>query len=180
MISPCGGSAKGVLKMIIIKLLTKRWGLWCLTPVMLLLMITGTSEAGVKTIWPDKFKPVMNNQNSNKAPGWAGSALPGAGAEFYAKVKLPVGAKITGMRYYHRSLGSDPGTNVNLFSAKFGQFPDIIMAAGSKDGNDTIIPVTGEFIPASDRYVRPGLRYFVLIGSNNQESTVWGIKVFYK
>jgi hypothetical protein len=146
-------------------------------------MISGTAEAGVKTIWPDKFIPVVNNQNSNASPGWAGSGFPDSphsGVDFYANVKLPVGAKITGMRYFHRSLGSNPGTDVYLFSVKFGQNPGMIYSASSNDGSDTIIPVEGTFIPPADRYVRPGFRYFLRIWSNNLESTVWGIKVFYK
>jgi hypothetical protein len=179
-----GESAKGVQVMKIIKKLTKRWGLWCATSMIFFMMLAGTAEAGVKTIWPDKFIPVINNQNSNAAPGWAGSASdslsPDFPVVFYANVKLPVGARITGMRYFHRGLGPNPGTNVQFLSAKFGQFPGIIMAADSKDGSDTILPVKGTFIPAADRYVRPGLRYLLIIGSNNEDSTVWGVKVFYQ
>jgi hypothetical protein len=176
------GSVKGVEKMKIIRALIKRQGLWFFTSVMFLLMISVAAEAGVKTIWPDKFIPVQNNQNSNVAPGWAGSGYPSPGTSviFYANVKLPVGARITGMRYFHRSLGSNPGTYVYLFSVKFGQLPGIIYVAESNDGSDTIIPVDGTFIPPADRYVRPRFRYFVTIGSNNLESTVWGIKVFYQ
>jgi hypothetical protein len=151
---------------------------------MILLMISGTADAGVKTIWPDKLKPMANNQNSNKAPGWAGSALPtsspGSYVEFYANVNLPVGTKITGMRYFHRGLGSDPLTMVRLYRVKFGRFPDVIIGAESKDGNDTIIPVDGTLDPSTDRYVRRGFRYFLYIVSNNSDSTMWGVKVFYQ
>jgi hypothetical protein len=183
MISYLEESVKGVQKMKIIKALIKRQGIWFFTSVIFLLVVFGTAEAGVKTIWPDKFIPVINDQNSNTAPGWSGSGLPDSPSSpvvFYANVKLPVGAKIKGMRYFHRSLGSNPGTSVNLVSVKFGQYPGIIYSAESFDGSDTIIPVDGVYIAPAERYVRSGRRYFVIIGSKNQASTVWGIKVFYQ
>jgi hypothetical protein len=139
-----------------------------------------STEAGVKKIWPDKFIPLNNSQNSVQLP-FKVSSNTGGSAAFYVDLKLPVGAKIKKLVYYHWG-ALTAGTSVSLHRQKLGKdtSPGLMLAL-SDDHSYQIVKVTNlPPDPAADLVVRKGYRYFLAIISLNSESEIHGIRVSYK
>jgi hypothetical protein len=144
------------------------------------MMVPHPTEAGVKRIWPDKFIPLNNTQNSVQFPFMASSNSTEA-VVFYADLKLPVGAEIKKLVYFH---GGDitAGTSVSLHRQKLGKDTSpVLMLALSFDDSDQIIKVANlPPDPSADLVVRKGYRYFLSIISLNVSSDIYGIKVSYR
>jgi hypothetical protein len=139
-----------------------------------------STEAGVKKIWPYKFIPLNNIQNSVQLPFKVSSNTSGSVA-FYADLKLPVGAKIKKLVYYHWG-ALTAGTQVTLHRQKLGKDTSShLMLALSDDHSYQIVKVANlPPDPAADLVVRKGYRYFLAIISLNSESEIHGIRVSYK
>ena len=144
------------------------------------LLVPHPTEAGVKKIWPDKFIPLNNVQNSMHFPFKVSSSSLNPVA-FYADLKLPVDAEIKKIVYFHWGAGT-AGTSVSLHRQKLGKDTSpVLMVALTLDNNSEIIKVTNiPPDPAADLVVRKGYRYFLSIISLNGESEIYGIKVSYR
>jgi len=137
-------------------------------------------------IRPEKLTPVNRQVSQGLTPVYVGS-LGATPATFWAPLKLPLGARIKGLVYYHWGDGTH-FTNVMVTRAKVGQplsAADIIFYNQSNASVSLASPpVTMTMMtknnPSSDTLVRPGYRYFIFVTSEESHSLVGGVKVLYQ
>jgi hypothetical protein len=155
--------------------------LWIiLLPAVAIMIVSHPAEAGVKKIWPDKFIPLNNHQNSQQSlvSVYSNSSDPVA---FYADLKLPVGSEIKKLVYFHYGTGA-AGTSVALHRQKLGKDTSpALMLAFSFDNTNQIVKLTNiPTDPAADLVVRKGYRYFLAIVSLNEDSEILGVRISYR
>jgi len=138
------------------------------------------------------FKPLqfawVGLQLGGGVPGYwqtpvsVGSHADGNAERFYAPLKLPVGATITGLRYWH-SAGAGGRTEVVVAYADetHGYTGEVRIIGGLSTA------VTPPFAPVevlggapeADTVVRKGRKYVVIL-STNPDSFLWGATVTYQ
>jgi len=150
--------------------------IWLFLVLLSLPMMPGLGEAGSITIWPDQLQPtgVYGPAIYQSIEEVFGSAA----VVFYAPVKLPVGATITSVTYYHLGYGSPANTNVSLFRVKFGQTSEMLAYGSSTDASGSITEVPVSITGAAT--VQGGYRYGVTAASFNSDSAIRGIKIKYR
>lgn len=137
-------------------------------------------------ITPEKMIPVNRTQDHQQIAAWVGAMGP-TPVVFWAPLKLPLGAKITGLVYYHWSDGAEM-TSAVVTRAKVGAsysaadviYSNLSTAAASLFGPPVVMTTTTPDNPSSDTVVRPGYRYFVFAGSGAVNAIVGGVKVLYQ
>lgn len=153
-----------------------------------LAVVPCAAHAAVKTVVPERFVPILATESAaiNPLAITSGGAL---SAAFTAPVKLPVGAKVTKLQYYHWGNGVG-STSVILYRTKIGQpFNPITDGTLLRVTSAAVAPVSSPpqivstIFPAnaeSDLIVRPGYRYFLVASCSNNGNWINGVKVFYK
>lgn len=157
-------------------------------PVILALtlaILPGAASAATLTIVPEKFL-AMNINDSAAIDPWAMTSGDAGAATFTTSVKIPVGATVTQLLYYHWGNGAG-STRVALYRTKMGQPFDVLgadylMVVTSSDAVPITVPpqivsTTSPQNPASDLVVRPGYRYFLVATCSNGGNWINGVKI---
>lgn len=110
---------------------------------------------------------------------------PGIVAFFYAPLRLPAGAKISGLSYRHYGADASAHTVVGIDRVRAGETPAwrrIYQAASTAwaPPPTAAITVTGAAIAGEERKVKKGWTYFVMVSADNQYSTVLDVTVKYQ
>jgi hypothetical protein len=133
--------------------------------------------AGSVTVWPGDFRPA-NEDNYYLAPfelssGYAGEKV------FFAPLKLPAGAVITGVEYVHRGIPAPASTGAWIVRAGFGQVEEVVAQGFSEDasGQPVVVPMA---VVAGMEKVKGRARYAVQVTSSGTASKFLGIRVTYR
>jgi hypothetical protein len=148
---------------------------WCILMLLLItvaLMAPAIAEAKSITIWPDQLKPANPNNDY-----WQDVSIV-RGGSFYAPLKLPLGARITKITYYHLGMGSEAYTSLMILCTKMGDYPDPLGSESSTDTTEKVVAV--EVVLSSGAIIRAGYRYYVFVESLNYDSHFMGVKITYR
>jgi hypothetical protein len=158
---------------------------WCLVLVLILLLAAPPGAlAAKKTIKPLQFKLLTNpaSQVYWQTPVSIGADATSVSTGFIAPLKLPVGAKITGLKYWHT--GNAPGTICSIYYADESTDWNNEVLVIQADSDATTPPfspveVDGTLQAGVDNVVRKGRKYMVTLMAWSN-SFVWGVEVTYK
>lgn len=138
------------------------------------------AQAAVKSIWPGSLVPA--GTDGLRFPEFV-SATDSSAAFFFTELKLPVGAKINKLVYFHKCsfMGR---TAVTLSRVKLGNVEDILMQASETDTSGGIREVSvdqpaGQHT-AADLVIASGYKYLLKVSSDSNEALVLGIKIYYR
>lgn len=144
------------------------------------------AAVSVLTIPPEKMTPVNSHLAQMRVTAYV-SSLGATAATFWAPVKLPLGARIKGLVYYHWGDGTNP-SSVWVTRAKIGSplsaadiiFANTSTAAASASDPPVTLTMLTKNSPASDTLVRPGYRYFIFVSTATSGAKVAGVKILYQ
>jgi len=164
----------------------RRYLTWCLVFVMLLLLAAPPGALAAKKVFnPLQFKRL--GPDGFGSAYWQNPVSLGSGASgnyevFIVPLKLPAGATITGVSYWH-SAGGGAGTvaSVQYADDTTPWFGEVGLYRGS---SLTITPPfgpiqVGGFPLPGDKVVRKGRKYMVKLECN-PNSFIWEVVVTYK
>jgi hypothetical protein len=149
------------------------WWIPIVLIIVALMVPTIAEAAGVIKIWPDQLIPT----DPNTGDYWQSVHNAGNGS-FHASLKLPVGARITKITYYHLGTSSEASTSLNIYSIKMGAYAQPVGSGSSTDSTETNIPV--EVVLFGDGIIRAGYRYYITVYSANADSYFLGVKINYQ
>ncbi len=136
------------------------------------------SEAGVKTIYPDQLTPANNDFFYYQTPDFIKSNTANDLAEFYARVKLPVGKTITKVALYHLGTTNTAVTKVYFYRSKLDEQRELIAYVSASDDSGDILKFEDTTINSPK--IKGGYTYYVRAISANFYSYIRGVKIFYK
>lgn len=158
------------------------WFVTCALAAAALLGAPAAAPAGVKVLWPEAFKlgaviPNGSPERSFEAIGDRGS---GGRSVYYARVRLPAGARIRGIEYLHFGTQLESQTTVKLIETHYG-FPGkegTVLFSATRSMEDLrtgedLVPDTGSF-----PRVRTSRRYWLKVETSL--AYVKGVKVFFR
>ena len=149
---------------------------WCIPMALItvaLMAPTIAGAAGSIKIWPDQLIPT----DPNTGDYWQSVHNAGNG-NFHAPLKLPIGARITKVTYYHLGRSSEASTFLNVYSIKMGAYAQPVGSGSSTDSTETNIPV--EVVLFGDGIIKAGYRYYITVYSANEDSYFGGVKINYQ
>jgi hypothetical protein len=153
-----------------------------------LLLLPCSALSAVKTLRPEKFTPIDNPETVRISPlfiaSWDGSV-----ANFWAPVKLPVGARVTELAIYTWGI-NNPSSMARLLRTRIGEanetalnslmyVPDTTVNDFSTNPPHRASSTLPEY-PTSDLRVRKGYRYYVMVQSKHLGSLIHAVKIHYK
>jgi len=150
-------------------------------------LLPQASQAGVEVVRPEMFRPLNPVQSVLITPAYIASGSE-SGAQLTAPLKLPVGATIRKMVFYHWSMAIGGTTSVALVRTKIGASFDnadsiLLVAVAQNEINfPSQPPLMIENLtpnPAADLTVRKGYRYFLLANCSSITQAISGVKVSY-
>ena len=155
---------------------------WC-TPMVLVtvaFMMLAVAQAGAASIkiWPYQLTP-QRPWEGGSSEGYYQNHFEVRNGIFFTPLKLPVGAKITKVTYYHRGY-SGGATGVYIYRVKMGPGMETqdVATGGSQDSTGEIIPVDLD-LSWGDPIIRSGYQYYVHVESNNNLGFILGIQINY-
>ena len=133
------------------------------------------SIAGVKNIRPDQLKI----ERTTYAFFQSAENVASLGDFVYwtAVVKLPVGKRITKLKYYHYGSGG-PNTRVSIMRKKMGELPQTVAERLCYDNTGSVISVEDTEIDYP--VIKSGYTYYIRARSANFDSKIHGIKIIYQ
>lgn len=156
----------------------KRWYAVIVMSLGIICLTAMASHAGKKKIWPDQLLPESSNEVYTQNTFEIFPALSSGDAYFYARVKLPLGKKVTKLTYHYPNYASTT-SRVYLMRSNMLDYQETMAVAYSANTG------TGGRLAAEDdtinfAKIKSGYTYWVRAYCENPNGRIRGIIITYK